>query len=82
MTTEPEPMAYVALAPCGCIKMATVDTPERVQENAKEIAASIREGYRVERVACAWVREHFRSMCIVCRSQRRIVPAGQEVMDL
>lgn len=76
MTTEPEPMAYVAIAPCGCTKFAGVDTPERAKTNAKEIAACVREGYRVERVTCDWVRKNFRNECAGCK------PAEQEAMEL
>ena len=77
-----EPMAYVALAPCGCVKLATVDTPERADVNAREIAACIKAGYAIERVTCAWVRQHYRCICDVCRPAKRTTPVEQEVMEL
>lgn len=84
MITLPEPMAYVALAPCGCVKLATVDAPERKETNAREIAACVKAGYRIERVTCDWVRENYRAICDQCRPVRRkrVVPATQEAMEL
>lgn len=73
---EPEPMAYVALAPCGCTKFAGVDVPANRETLSEEIAASIKAGYRIERVTCAWVRENFRNTCATCK------PAEQGVLDL
>lgn len=83
MSEQPEPMAYIARASCGCIKLATVDSFERAKDNAKEIAACITAGYTVERVTCAYVREHWVGSCSVCRpGATRRAPPGQEVMDL
>jgi uncharacterized OsmC-like protein len=82
MTTEPEPMAYVAIAPCGCVKMATVDTPERKETNAKEIAACVKDGYTIERKTCAWVRENWVSSCDLCRRRKKAKPAEQGVLGL
>jgi hypothetical protein len=70
MTTETEPMAYIARAACGCIKLATVDSPRRAETNAKEIAACVKLGYTIERVTCAWVRENFVSSCEECKPRK------------
>lgn len=76
--SNPEPMAYIARAPCGCIKLATVDSPERKKDNAKQIALCIAAGYTVERVSCAYVREHWLGACDHCRRVTMI----QGVMEL
>lgn len=52
-------MCYVARKSCGCIIAATVDEPDMLKENAKEIARWIRKGYTVDRVTVQHVREHF-----------------------
>lgn len=79
-----EPMAYIAKAPCGCTKFATVDTPEHAKDNAKEIAWCIKQGYIIERVTCAWVRENWRMDCDVCRKPKKQAKAIQQqtVMEL
>lgn len=84
MTTAPEPMAYIAVAPCGCTKMATVDRPQYAKDIAKEIAACARAGYTIEHVTCAYVREHWLSSCEQCKpgKRRRAAPAAQEMMEL
>ncbi len=56
IVAQPEPMAYIGTAPCGCIRMAIVDDPNRRREVAREIAAAIRQGEAVERVTCDYVR--------------------------
>ena len=71
-----EPMAYIALRPCGCFVMAVADIPANVKSTAREVAACIRDSFAVERVTCAYVREHFRVSCAACK------PAKQEVMEL
>lgn len=83
MTNDPEPMAYIARAPCGCMKLATVDTPDRAKDNAKEVAACITAGYTIERVTCAYVRANWVSSCDSCRPKaaRRVI-REQEVMEL
>lgn len=65
--STPEHMAYVAIATCGCTVMATVDCPEHADENAREIAACIRDGLRIEHVTDDWVRTESRWGCDVCR---------------
>ena len=65
-------MIYIGRKPCGCFVMAVPDDPR----HAAEVAAAIRDGYTVERVNTAYVREHWRSRCPVCQ------PAQQEVMEL
>jgi hypothetical protein len=75
---DAEPMAYIARAPCGCIKLATVDTPDRAKDNGKQIAACITDGYTVERVTCEYVRKHWTGSCAICRRGLLI----QGVMEL
>lgn len=73
--------AYIAIAPCGCVRMATVDVPKLAKDNAKEIAACLRFGWRIERVTVGYVRSHGLSSCDVCeppRKRRRAVQ--QEVL--
>lgn len=86
MSAEPEPMAYVAKAPCGCTKYAGVDVPAAAKDNAREIAWAIKQGYAIERVTCQWVRENWHSECDVCRKPKRTrgrtAPAQQEAMEL
>jgi hypothetical protein len=65
--STPSRMAYVAIAACGCTKMAAVDRPEYAEENASRIAACIRDGLRIEHVTSAWVRTESRWSCDVCR---------------
>lgn len=55
-TSVQEPMAYISRASCGCIRMATVDAPDRTQNTAREIARAVRNGETVERVTCDFVR--------------------------
>lgn len=54
-----ENMAYIAKKECGCIVMACVDNPEHRRDVAKEVAKAIRQGYIIERVGDAFVREHW-----------------------
>lgn len=56
MANEEVP-AYIARCKCGAIIMATVDKPELSEDNAKEIAACIRQGYVIERTTVGHVRE-------------------------
>lgn len=56
-TTQPEPMSYIArCGSCDRIVMAAVDLPERAKDVAKAVARAVREGCRVERVTCEFVR--------------------------
>lgn len=52
-------MAYIGRADCGCIKLAIVDNPEHAKDTAKEIAKAIRQGYKIERVTCDYVRNNW-----------------------
>lgn len=63
--------AYVAIAPCGCTKMACVDEPKHAKDTAKEIAACIRYGWRIERVTVGWIREHWVGSCDICQPPKR-----------
>jgi hypothetical protein len=55
--TDPtESMTFLALAPCGCVKMAVVDSADHRPLTAREVSLMIRRGYRVERVTTAEVR--------------------------
>ena len=84
MNEQPEPMAYVAIAPCGCTKYAAVDRPDLAKDIAKEMRWAIAHGYRFERVTCAWVRENWRVDCETCKPPRqkkaKAVPEGQAVL--
>jgi len=66
-----ELMAYIARAACGCIKFVGVDTPTNAKTIAKAVAWAIRQGYTVEQVTCAAVREHFVSSCAICGPPKR-----------
>jgi len=76
VSEEPEPMAYIARKACGCFAYAGVDIPKSKDGNAKEIVWAIDQGYIVERVTCAYVREHWRSECATC------TPVQQEALPL
>lgn len=56
-TTNDEPMAYIGTAPCGCVRFAMVDTPERQKTVAREVANAIRDGLTISRVTCEHVRQ-------------------------
>lgn len=58
-------MAYVGIAPCGCVHFAVVE--ERAAEFASDIASCIRDGLRIERVTNQWVREQSRWSCDACK---------------
>ena len=47
---------FVGIAECGHIQAASVDTPERRKENAREVAKWIRSGLRIEKMTSAEVR--------------------------
>lgn len=83
MNNEAEPMAYITRSGCGCVKLVTVDSPERRENNARLIADAIKRGETVERVTCAQVRTtHWVSECDSCRPTkpaRRPAPAQQEM---
>jgi hypothetical protein len=51
-----EHMAYIAKAPCGCLRMAVVDDPAHKQRTAREVAKAVKNGEAVERVTCEHVR--------------------------
>jgi len=79
--------AYIGRAPCGCIRMATIDEPHRAKENAKEIAAVLRLGWTVERVTAGYVREHWGPGCEQCnpppkKRAKKASPAAQEALPL
>lgn len=57
MDNKIEPMAYIGLKPCGCLVFASVDIPECASELAKEVRYCAKNGYRVERVTCEYVRQ-------------------------
>ncbi len=48
--------AYIGRAPCGCVRLAIVDTPAGRRDTAKELAAAVRDGYTIERTTVAAVR--------------------------
>jgi hypothetical protein len=52
-----EPMAYVGIAECGCLRAACVDDPASKRETAKFVASLIRDGLRVETWTCQAVRD-------------------------
>jgi len=47
---------YIGLKDCGCLVMASVDSPDHKRETAKEIAKAIREGLNVQKLSTAFVR--------------------------
>lgn len=57
IVADPEPMAYIGRAPCGCIRMAVVDDPNHKRDVAREIANAVKHGEAVERVTCEYVRQ-------------------------
>ncbi len=85
MDEEIEPMAYVTIAPCGCVKYAGVDRADLAKSNAKEMRWAMEHGYKVERVTCQWVRENWRYDCDVCRKpekRNKRASDAQQVMDI
>ena len=56
-STTAESMAYISRAPCGCIRMAVVDSPDHKRDVAREIGKAVRAGESVERVTCEYVRQ-------------------------
>jgi GTP cyclohydrolase FolE2 len=55
---EDNAMAYIARCrECQAVVMATVDAPRYAEDNAKEIAQAVRQGYQIERVPVEHVRE-------------------------
>ena len=55
-----EEKCYIGRKSCGCIVLAVVDMPEHRKHTAKEIAKGIKEGLKIERVTCQYVRENMR----------------------
>lgn len=51
-------MAYVALRPCGCMCFAAAEERAKESHVAREIAACLRDGLRIERVTDDQVREN------------------------
>lgn len=49
-------LAYASFKDCGCLSMITVDRPEYARAVAKEVAAAIRKGERVEHLTVAAAR--------------------------
>ena len=47
---------FISRCDCGGLTFAAVDTPERRKDNAKEVAALIRDGRRVENLSVTEVR--------------------------
>lgn len=55
-----EPMSYIGIAKCGCIRWACVDTPDMAKQIAKDIPKIIKQGGKIERVTCEYVRQNMR----------------------
>ena len=68
MTPEPERIAYIGRAACGCIRAAIVDGEDK-QRVAAFVADIVRRGLTVDRMACADVRAAAWSVC--SRHKRR-----------
>jgi hypothetical protein len=49
--------AYVGITACGCMVCASVEDPRWKRETAKDVAAWLRDGLRVERVPVERVRQ-------------------------
>lgn len=57
-------MAYIGHASCGCVLMATLDTPTRAEQVADDLRDGVLAGLTIERVPvkqaqlgpCAWHR--------------------------
>ena len=60
ITDQSENMCYVGRRDCGCIVLAVVDNPEHKKTTAKEIAKGIRDGLKIERTTCQYVRDNMR----------------------
>lgn len=71
-----ERMAYVARRPCGCVAAVTVDDGDAAQD----VAAFIQQGYAVDRLTCAEVREHVSWRCPVCRPRGPAEPQQVPLM--
>ncbi len=55
MTTH----SYVSISPCGCIRAATVDSPEHAKEVRRDVASFMRSGDTIERMKTEDVRVKF-----------------------
>jgi hypothetical protein len=62
--------AYIARNKCGCVTAVCVDHPDLAKETAKDIAAYVRSGRTVERVAI----EESRVMLRRCRCNEQAEP--------
>lgn len=52
-----EPMCYVGLRECGCIRAVAVDSPQYKKETAKAVASWMKRGLTIER----WTSERVRA---------------------
>lgn len=89
MIPESEIQAYVALAPCGCVKLLAADVPEHAKTTAKEVAACIRTGCTVERTSVPQAREIARTRMMSCKQcdpkrarKAKQASVQQEALDL
>lgn len=49
---------YIGVAPCGCVRIATLDDGTCLEEMAKDLAKMARSGYTVRRIPTSEVRFH------------------------
>lgn len=87
--TATENMAYVAYcSECGGLVAAIVDDPNHRKGrngSASEVARWIRDGSRVERVTCQYVRDNLNGCtpecpCKWCVKRRMVKASEQEVL--
>jgi len=57
---ENDSYSYIGRKTCGCIVTAFVDNPEHKKDLGNEIARWIKEGLKVERVTCQYVRDNMK----------------------
>ena len=72
--------SYIAKKPCGCIVMATIDTPGHRKETARVVGQCINQGYRIEHVTAQYVRTHWE--CKRCARKRTVEEVQQRLLNL
>lgn len=68
---------YVAYCACGNMVCASVDTPDRTKDNAKHLAAWVRDGLRVGHVASSAIVRAELKRC-ACPDKSLCTPAARQ----
>lgn len=76
-----ERASYVGIAPCGCVRAASVDECDRKQEVARFCAEVVRDGLRLER----WETERTRRAkwwCSTCDPKTAAIVEARRVQQI